>query len=160
MFVYQNKDGHICVTFTDNKPVEDPEYVIAVDEAAKALYMVSGTIEAMPEQDEKVVEETVVAELPKVEELDDVVENDTMQELVFAPVTGATNSGAPALDEIREKIEGEAEAEGDAAPVTEADNLGAPSVEELDDVVENDAPVAEEPVEEDEAAEEDEAVEA
>lgn len=126
MFVYQNKDGHICVTFTDNKPVEAPEYVIAVDEAAKALYMVSGTIEAMPKQDKEVVEETVVAELPKVEEPDDVVENDTMQELVFAPVT-------------------------------EADNLGAPSVEELDDVAENDAPVAKEPVEEEEAAEEDEA---
>lgn len=158
MFVYQNKDGHICVTFEANKPVEAPEYVIAVDEAAKALYMVSGTIEAMPEQDEEAVEETVVIELPKVEELDDVVENDTMQELEFAPVTEATNGGAPALDEIREKIEGEAEAEGDSAPVTEANNLGAPSVEELDDVAENDAPVVEETIEEDEAAE-DEAVE-
>ena len=52
MFVYQNKAGHICVTFADNKPVKTPEYVIAVDKAAKKLYMVSGTIEGIPEQDE------------------------------------------------------------------------------------------------------------
>ena len=75
MFVYQNKAGHICVTFAGNKPVEDPEYVIAIDEAAKKLYMVSGTIEKMPEQEEKVVEETAIVETPKVEELDEVVEN-------------------------------------------------------------------------------------
>lgn len=55
MFVYQNKAGHICVTFADNKPVKTPEYVIAVDKAAKKLYMVSGTIEGIPEQDGKVV---------------------------------------------------------------------------------------------------------
>ena len=55
MFVYQNKAGHICVTFTDNKPVNNPEYVIAVDKSAKKLYMVSGTIEGIPEQDEEVV---------------------------------------------------------------------------------------------------------
>ena len=75
MFVYQNKAGHICITFASNKPVEDPEYVIAIDEAAKKLYMVSGTIEKMPEQEEKVVEETAIVETPKVEELDEVVEN-------------------------------------------------------------------------------------
>jgi hypothetical protein len=139
MFVYQNKAGHICVTFAGNKPVEAPEYVIAVDEAAKKLYMVSGTIEEMPEQEEEVVEKTVVVETPKVEELDDVVENDTMQELEFAPVTEANNSGAPALDDIREKIEGEAEDANEKAPVTEAENLGDPTVEELDDIPENDA---------------------
>ena len=55
MFVYQNKAGHICVTFADNKPVKTPEYVIAVDKAAKKLYMVSGSIGNMPEQDEEVV---------------------------------------------------------------------------------------------------------
>lgn len=77
MFVYQNKDRHICVTFTANKPVENPEYVIAVDEAAKALYMVHGTIEDMPETDEEApVEEEVKVEVPAVEELDDVTEND------------------------------------------------------------------------------------
>ena len=55
MFVYQNKSGHICVTFADNKPVKTPEYVIAVDKAAKKLYMVSGSIGNMPEQDGEVV---------------------------------------------------------------------------------------------------------
>ena len=108
MFMYQNKDGHICITFTDNKPVEAPEYVIAIDEAAKALYMVSGKIESMPEGEDEPVEEVAPeVVIPKVDELDDVVENDTMQEL-------------------------------NMAPVTEADNNEAPSVEELDDVVEND----------------------
>lgn len=139
MFVYQNKAGHICVTFTGNKPVDGPEYVIAVDEAAKKLYMVSSSIEDMLEQD------------------DDVVENDTMQKLEFAPVTEADNSGTPALDDIREPIEGEAEDANEAAPVTEAENLGASSIEELDDVVENDAPVVEEIVEEDEPATEEDA---
>lgn len=61
MFVYQNKAGHICVTFTGNKPVDAPEYVIAVDEAAKKLYMVSDSIEDMPEQDEPATEEDVEA---------------------------------------------------------------------------------------------------
>ena len=109
MFVYQNKAGHICVTFTDNKPVKNPEYVIAVDKAAKKLYMVSGTIEEMPEQDEEVVEETVVIEIPKVEELDDIVENDTMQELDMAPVTEADNSAAPPVEELDEIVENDEE---------------------------------------------------
>lgn len=30
MFVYQNKENNICVTFKDNKPVKSPEYVIAL----------------------------------------------------------------------------------------------------------------------------------
>ena len=77
MFMYQNKEGHVCVTFTSNKPVDAPEYVIAVDEAAKKLYMVSGTIEAMPEVDDEPVEDVAdEVVVPKVEELDDVVEND------------------------------------------------------------------------------------
>lgn len=46
MFVYQNKDGNICVTFKDNKPVESPEYIIAIDEDAKALYSLAGEIGA------------------------------------------------------------------------------------------------------------------
>ena len=62
MFVYQNKAGHICVTFTDNKPVKTPEYVIAVDKAAKKLYMVSGSIGNMPEQDGKNAEDGSVEE--------------------------------------------------------------------------------------------------
>lgn len=31
MFVYQNTNGHICVTFEDNKPVKTPDYVFTVD---------------------------------------------------------------------------------------------------------------------------------
>lgn len=46
MFVYQNKEGHICVTFQDNKPVESPEYVIKIDEENKKLVAVSGEITA------------------------------------------------------------------------------------------------------------------
>lgn len=57
MFVYQDKDGNICVTFNDNKPVENPEYVIAIDEDAKALYALAGTIEAPPEIAEEIAEE-------------------------------------------------------------------------------------------------------
>lgn len=109
MFVYQNKSGHICVTFIDNKPVKAPEYVIAVDEAAKKLYMVSGNIEEIPEQEEEVVEETIVVETPKVEELDDIVENDTMQELDMAPVTEADNSAAPAVEELDKIVENDEE---------------------------------------------------
>ena len=71
MFVYQDKAGNICVTFADNKPVEAPEYVIAVDKEAKSLYMVSGTIEARPDDVEDdtadngqdAVEETVEPEV-------------------------------------------------------------------------------------------------
>lgn len=37
MFVYQNKNGDICVTFEDNKPVENPEFVITVDKDAKTI---------------------------------------------------------------------------------------------------------------------------
>lgn len=100
MFMYQNKKGHICVTFTDNKPVEAPEYVIAIDETAKKLYMVSGTIEAMPASEDVPEEEKADVVIPKVEELDDVVENDEKYE--FAPVTEATNADAPAVEELDE----------------------------------------------------------
>jgi hypothetical protein len=51
MFVYQNKDGQICVTFADNKPVETPDYVIAIDEEAKALYAVVGEVAPLPVDD-------------------------------------------------------------------------------------------------------------
>ena len=106
MFMYQNKDGHVCVTFTSNKPVDAPEYVIAIDEAAKKLYMVSGTIEAMPEVEEEPVEEVAPeVVLPKVEELDNVVENDALQELDMAPVTEATNDEAPSVEELDDVVE-------------------------------------------------------
>ena len=152
MFVYQNKDRHICVTFTANKPVENPEYVIAVDETAKALYMVNGTIENMPETDvEAPIAEEVKVEVPSVEELDDIIENDAVRE--DAVIGAGSVADAPAMDDIREKLEGEPKDANEKAPITKADNTGAPSIEELDDVVEND-PVKEEDVAEEEATDE------
>lgn len=32
MFIYQNKDRDICITFKNNIPVENPEYVIHIDD--------------------------------------------------------------------------------------------------------------------------------
>lgn len=49
MFVYQDKDGNICVTFNNNKPVKNPEYVIAIDEPSKVLRMVSGIMSPVQE---------------------------------------------------------------------------------------------------------------
>ncbi len=43
MFVYQNKAGEICITFVDNKPVENPEYVISVDKDAKTISLAGAT---------------------------------------------------------------------------------------------------------------------
>ena len=42
MFVYQNKNGDICITFEDNKPVDNPEYVITVDKDAKTISLNGG----------------------------------------------------------------------------------------------------------------------
>ena len=98
MFVYQNKAGHICVTFADNKPVEAPEYVIAVDAVAKKLYMVSGTIEAAPEKEEEEVVEEVKVEVPSVEVLDDVAENDDVRE--DATIGAGTDFSAPSVEDL------------------------------------------------------------
>lgn len=38
MFIYE-KNGAICVTFKDNKPVAAPEYVIAIDAAGEQIYI-------------------------------------------------------------------------------------------------------------------------
>lgn len=37
MFVYQNADKNICITFEGNIPVENPDYVLVVDEKAKTI---------------------------------------------------------------------------------------------------------------------------
>ena len=77
MFVYQNKDGQICVTFADNKPVENPEFVIAIDKEAKALYAVVGEVAPLPadvveeEEDEVVEDETQATDEPEVPADDD-----------------------------------------------------------------------------------------
>lgn len=82
MFVYQNKAGHICVTFTDNKPVNNPEYVIAVDKSAKKLYMVSGTIEGIPEQDKEVVKNVEVDPVVEAGSVEEKTEGSTEDETV------------------------------------------------------------------------------
>ena len=79
MFVYQNKDGQICVTFADNKPVENPEFVIAIDKEAKALYAVVGEVAPFPTnvEEQAVVEDEIPAtdapEVPADDEEDETV---------------------------------------------------------------------------------------
>ena len=142
MFVYQNNKGYICVTFTDNKPVDAPEYIIAVDETTKKLFMVSGTIEALPEQEETPITTEPVIKLPSIEELDGVVENDTYQTLIIAPDTKADmfEKEIPTVDTL-DAIEDEELAE--TAPETKANvfETKIPSVEELDGIVDNDSVV-------------------
>lgn len=143
MFVYQNKAGHICITFKDNKPVETPDYTLVIDKEAETVTLTEGAVE-IPE-----VEETVVAvpATPEVDELDDVKENDHTPE--DAVMGEGTETDAPALEDIREKVEGEPESEDEAARLTDADSTGVPSVEELDNVKENDPEEDEDIVDED-----------
>lgn len=151
MFVYQNKTGEICVTFAAGKPVDAPEYIIAVDDVEKKLYTVAADGAKTEITPTNVVEYPEVEEAvatpaaPAIETLDDVDENDETYEP--APHTTADNAGAPAVDDIDNIADESTDA---YAPSTEADTTGAPSVEELDDVEENDVPV--EDVTEDEAA--------
>lgn len=72
MFVYQNKNNDICVTFTGNKPVETPDYVIVIDEEAKNI-SVNGSVIENPNAD--AVEEDVTEE-----PTDEVVEETTTDE--------------------------------------------------------------------------------
>lgn len=80
MFVYQNANRDICVTFESNKPVENPEYVIAIDHEAGTISVngqvmeVASTEAAEPAAIEPEVEETPVEE-PAV-----AVEDDTEAE--------------------------------------------------------------------------------
>lgn len=48
MFVYE-RAGAICVTFKDNKPVENPEYTIVIDKDAGTLEINGSVIEAKAE---------------------------------------------------------------------------------------------------------------
>lgn len=63
MFVYQNKNREVCVTFRDNKPVTNPEYVITVDEKEKKI-LINGGAEGAYESRE--VTESVVYETAEV----------------------------------------------------------------------------------------------
>lgn len=64
MFVWQNANHDICVTFTDNKPVQEPEYVFVIDEATKTI-SVNGTVVSSDTvtEDEPVEEDTVEPEV-------------------------------------------------------------------------------------------------
>lgn len=68
MFVYQNVNRDICVTFDSNKPVKTPDYVISIDHENHTI-TINGQVVAPVE--EEPVEETTV-----VEETDSVVEED------------------------------------------------------------------------------------
>ena len=69
MFVYQNKDRAICVTFKDNKPVENPEYVITIDKEAGTLTVNGASTVVAPAEEQTKEENTVTPEdESKVEE--------------------------------------------------------------------------------------------
>ena len=46
MFVYQNANRDICVTFKNNKPVADPEYVISINNATGTVTVNGKLVEA------------------------------------------------------------------------------------------------------------------
>ena len=60
MFVYQNVNRNICVTFESNKPVANPEYVIHIDHDNKKIFVNDVEMVAASEEaaSEPVVEET------------------------------------------------------------------------------------------------------
>ena len=69
MFVYQNKDRAICVTFKDNKPVENPEYVITIDKEAGTLTVNGASTVVAPAEEQTKEGNTVIPEdESKVEE--------------------------------------------------------------------------------------------
>lgn len=63
MFIYE-KNGAICVTFRDNKPVAAPEYVIVIDEATQSV-SVNGKKFIDTIEEPEVVEEPVKEVTPK-----------------------------------------------------------------------------------------------
>jgi ABC-type transport system involved in Fe-S cluster assembly fused permease/ATPase subunit len=78
MFIYE-QNGAICVTFKANKPVAIPEYTIVINEEDKTI-TVNGTVISAAE-DTEAPEEEVKVEVPSVEELDNIPENDPVEEV-------------------------------------------------------------------------------
>lgn len=39
MFIYENKNKELCLTFKDDQPVKNPEFIINIDDAADQLYI-------------------------------------------------------------------------------------------------------------------------
>jgi len=65
MFVYQNKDRSICITFKDNQPVTNPEYVLNV---VDNQLVVNGT-EITPGNNTIVTEDTVYDTAVEINEI-------------------------------------------------------------------------------------------
>lgn len=57
MFVYQNVNRDICVTFKNNKPVADPEYVISIDNVTGTVRVNGKLVEAASTEAAKPVAE-------------------------------------------------------------------------------------------------------
>ena len=57
MFVYENKNKELCITFKDNKPVSNPEYVIDVDTETQNIVFNGQIIN--PYQTEMITEDVV-----------------------------------------------------------------------------------------------------
>jgi len=65
MFVYQNSDRDICVTFKSNRPVLVPEYVISIDHEANTIKVNGQLMEAVSEETDKPASDvTPEAEIP------------------------------------------------------------------------------------------------
>ena len=80
MFVYQNKNGDICVTFKSNKPVTAPEYIFTIDEVAGTIRVNGAEVTVEPNDVEETVEEdlaenTVVIP-PVAEETEDELQDE------------------------------------------------------------------------------------
>lgn len=52
MFVYQDKEQRICVSFDGNLPTEDPKYIIVIDKENEQLYTIKGEIPLVTTEDD------------------------------------------------------------------------------------------------------------
>lgn len=98
MFIYE-QNGAICVTFKANKPVAIPEYTIVINEEDKTITVNDTVISAA--EDTEAPEEEVKVEIPSVEELDNIPENDPVEEVE----EDVAEEEAPAEDAAEEVVE-------------------------------------------------------
>lgn len=73
MFVYE-KNGVINVTFKDNKPVENPEYVVEIDKENEKLIV--NEVELASAAKDEVIEEVPAEEETEIPVVDDTTESD------------------------------------------------------------------------------------
>ena len=97
MFVYQNKNDEVCVTFKDNKPVTNPEYVITVDKKTEKILINGGAEGAYKaiEVNENIVYETaeIITSAVSINVAKDVVisiPEDTVGDGVYHVKTGGS----------------------------------------------------------------------